>query len=179
MVRLGASDPTDISLVVFLLGRELRLLQTFTSDAKLLKEAAQRAMSIDGANLQVKDPRDDPFSSTSLMEEMAGAEGQNDIPGGAPRGSNSAALLAMKAMHLQQFEKERYAESMHIRPRLTLDALKIIARHLRGYPGRKNISWLSPAFPLVIMPAQNAPLYTSFAGIPNYRNELSGVTNPL
>ena len=179
MVQLLASAPTDIPLAVFLLGRELRLLQTFTTDAKLLKEAAQRAMSIDGANLQVKDPRDDPFSSTSLMEEMAGAEGQNDIPGGAPRGSNSAALLAMKAMRLQQFEKERYAESMDIRARLTLDALKIIARHLSGYPGRKNLIWISSAFPLVIMPDQNAPLYARFAGMRNYGDELSGVASAL
>jgi VWFA-related protein len=180
MVELLASAPTDIPLAVFLLGRELRLLQTFTTDSKLLKEAAQRAMSNEGATLQVKDPRDDPFSNTSLMEEMAGAEGQNDIPGGPPTGgSNSASLLAMKALNLQRFEKERYAESTDVRVRLTLQALKAIARHLSGYPGRKNLIWISSAFPLLIAPDVNAPLYARFEGMRNYGDEISGVASAL
>lgn len=179
MVELLSSAPSDIPMAVFILGRQLRLLQNFTTDAKLLREAAKRAMSIDASNLQVKDPRDDPFSSTSLMEKMAGAEGQNDIPGGAPAAANSAGLLAMKAMQLQQFEKERYAESTDVRVRMTLDALRIIARHLIGYPGRKNLIWISSAFPLVITPDVNAPIYARFAGMRSYDNEVSGVASAL
>ena len=179
MVQLLASAPGDIPVAVFLLGRQLRMLQNFTTDAKLLREAAQRALSIEGTNLQVKDPRDDTFSTTSLLEEMAGAEGQNDIPGGPPPASNSAGLLAMKAMNLQRFEKERYAESTDIRVRMTLDALRIIARHLSGYPGRKNLIWISSAFPLVIVPDVNAPVYAKFSGMRNYGDEVSGVASAL
>jgi VWFA-related protein len=181
MVQLLASASSDTPVAVFLLGRELRMLQNFTTDAKLLREAAQRALSTDASNLQVKDPRDDPFSSTSLMEKMAGAEGQNDIPGGAPSGASSAALLAMKARNLQQFERERYAESTDIRVQLTLDALRIIARHLSGYPGRKNLIWISSAFPLVIVPDvdANAPFYARFSSLRSYSNEISGVASAL
>ena len=181
MVQLLASAPSDIPVAVFLLGRELRMLQNFTTDAKLLREAAQRAMSTDASNLHVKDPRDDPFSNTSLLEEMAEAEGQNDIPGGAPSGAGSAALLALKARNLQQFERENYAESTDIRVQLTLDALRIIASHLSGYPGRKNLIWISSAFPLVIVPDVdvNAPFYVRFSGLRSYGNEISSVASAL
>ncbi len=55
MVQLLASAPSDIPVAVFLLGRNLRLLQSFTTDAKLLQQAAKRALSLEGSNLQVKD----------------------------------------------------------------------------------------------------------------------------
>src|SRR6202795_1196073 len=101
MVRLLASAPSDVPMAVFLLGRELRLLQSFTTDTKLLRAAAQRALSLEATNLQAKDARDDTLRHSSLLEQMAGAEGQSDVPGGTPRlGSNSSAMLAMRALEL-------------------------------------------------------------------------------
>ena len=67
-------------MAVFLLGRELRLLQSFTTDTKLLHAAAQRALSLEATNLQAKDARDDTLSHSSLLEQMAGAEGQSGLP---------------------------------------------------------------------------------------------------
>ena len=188
MVRLLASAPTDIPMAVFLLGRELRLLQNFTTDTKLLREAAERALTLEATNLQAKDFRDDSFSHSSLLEQMAGAEGQSDIPGGAPTvqaggpgggGGNSASLLAMRALQLQRFEREQYAESMDVRAKLTLDALRVIARHVSGYPGRKNLLWISSAFPLSIMPDANVTMVAKFSGIRNYGEELTAVASAL
>src|SRR6266850_162299 len=116
MVRLLASAPSDVPMAVFLLGRNLSLLQSFTTDAKLLRAAAERALTLEATNLQAKDARDDTMSHSSLLEQMAGAEGQSDIPGGPPAGgSNSNALLAMRALQLQRFEREQYAESVDAR----------------------------------------------------------------
>src|SRR6266480_4694768 len=80
MVRLLASAPSDVPMAVFLLGRELKLLQSFTTDAKLLSAAAERAMTQEATNLQIKDPRDDPFSNSSLLEQMANSESQGGTP---------------------------------------------------------------------------------------------------
>lgn len=55
MVQLLASSPSNIPMAVFLLGRELRLLQNFTTDTKLLRAAAQRALTLEATNLQTKD----------------------------------------------------------------------------------------------------------------------------
>jgi len=193
MIQLLGSAPSDVPMAVFLMGRRLYLLQSFTTDANLLREAAQRAMSSEATNLQVKDPRDDTFSNTSLMDEMGGSPGQNDIPGGAPGpslsggagsgggtpGGAASALMAMKAALMQRWEKEQYAESVDIRVKMTLDALRTIARHVSGYPGRKNLIWVSSAFPLTIMPDQSAALAAKFAGTRNYANEISAVASAL
>jgi VWFA-related protein len=180
MVRLLASAPSDVPMAVFLLGRELRLLQTFTTDTKLLHAAAQRALSLEATNLQAKDARDDTLSHSSLLEQMAGAEGQSDVPGGAPRlGNNSNALLAMRALELQRFEREQYAESMDVRVKLTFDALRLIARHVSGYPGRKNLIWLSSAFPLAITPDANLTMVAKFSGMRNYSADMTAVASAL
>src|SRR5260370_10113001 len=119
---------------------------------------------------------------------MAGAEGQSDIPGGPPgpqsgsqgsAGGNSDALLAMKALELQRFEREQYADSMDIRVKMTLDALRVIARHVSGYPGRKNLIWLSSAFPLAITPDAYVTLVARFSGVRNYSSEMTAVANAL
>lgn len=180
MVRLLASSPSDVPMAVFLLGRELQLLQSFTTDTKLLHAAAERALTLEAANLQAKDARDDPLSHSSLLEEMAGAEGQSDVPGGPPGGgSNSNALLAMRALQLQRFEREQYAESVDIRVKLTLDALRVIARHVSGYPGRKNLIWLSSAFPLAITPDANLTMVAKFSGMRNYSADMNAVASAL
>lgn len=187
MVQLLASSPSSVPMAVFLLGRHLRLLQNFTTDTRLLRAAAERALSLEGTNLQAKDARDDPLSQSSLLEEMAGAQGQSDIPGGptAPQpgigggGGGSDALLAMRALELQRFEREQYAESLDIRVRMTLDALRVIARHVSGYPGRKNLIWLSSAFPLTIMPDANLTMVARFSGTRNYGSDMAAVASAL
>jgi VWFA-related protein len=180
MVHLLASTPGDVPLAVFLLGRRLRLLQNFTTDAKLLKAAAERAVSLEATNLQDKNPRDDISSHSSLLEEMAGAEGQSDTPGGAaPSGGSSSYMLAMRALELQRFEREQYAESVDVRVRMTLDALRTIARHVSGYPGRKNLIWLSSAFPMSIAPDASATMTAEFSGVRHYSEDLSAVASAL
>lgn len=180
MVRLLASAPSDVPMAVFLLGRELRLLQSFTTDAKLLHAAAERALSLEATNLQAKDARDDTLSHSSLLEEMAGSEGQSDIPGEPPPpASSSNALLAMRALQLQRFEREQYAESMDIRVKLTFDALRVIARHVSGYPGRKNLIWISSAFPLAITPDANLTMVAKFSGMRNYNADMTAVASAL
>jgi len=191
MVKLLASLPGNVPMAVFLLGRQLRLLQSFTTDTKLLRAAAEQALTLEATNLQVKDARDDTFSESSLMEQMAGAEGQSDIPGGPPPGQqggggpgssgggSSDALLAMRALQLQRFEREQYADSMDIRVRMTLDALRVIARHVSGYPGRKNLIWLSSAFPLAITPDANLTMLAHFSGMRNYGDDMTAVASAL
>ena len=180
MVQLLASVPGEVPLAVFLLGRELRLLQSFTTDTRLLKAAAEQARTLEAVNLQTKDARDDSMSHSSLLEEMAGAQGQGDIPGGPPGGGgNSDALLAMRALQLQRFEREQYADSMDIRVKITLDALRMLARHVSGYPGRKNLIWLSSAFPLAISPDANLTMVARFSGMRNYSNDLAAVASAL
>jgi|SRR5690242_2841341 len=189
MVQLLGSAPADVPMAVFLLSRELQLLQNFTTDARMLKAAAERAETIETRNLQVKDPRDDSMSTSSILEQMAAREGQGDVPGATPSdvgpravsstAGNTSALLALRALLLQRFEREQYAASVDARVTLTLNALRTIARHVSGYPGRKNLVWISSSFPLAITPDANLTLMAKFSGMRNYNDELTSAVAAL
>jgi VWFA-related protein len=51
-----------------------------------------------------------------------------------------------------RFGQEQAINQMDERVRLTLEQLGALARNLAGYPGRKNLIWLSEAFPDYIVP---------------------------
>ena len=189
MVQLLGSAPADVPMAVFLLSRELQLLQNFTTDARMLKAAAERAETVETRNLQVKDPRDDSMSTSSILEQMAAREGQGDVPGATPSdvgpravsstAGNTSALLALRALLLQRFEREQYAATVDARVTLTLNALRTIARHVSGYPGRKNLIWISSSFPLAITPDANLTLMAKFSGMRNYNDELTSAVGAL
>ena len=71
MVRMLNSVPDDVPVAIFLLGRRLRMLQGFTTDPKLLKDALQKASTVEASGLRQLDPRDDPDSLSSFQEETA------------------------------------------------------------------------------------------------------------
>jgi VWFA-related protein len=188
MVKMLASIPPDTPVAVFLLGRQLFLLQGFTKDPKLLREAAQKALSFDGADMATVDARDDPNSLSRQTEEMFGTEGQEEGPQGpTTMPSNSAPAPVptgppggeLQMAELERFEKETFAATMDIRVQTTLDALRTIARHLSGYSGRKNLIWISSSFPLTIAPDAMQHHSLSFEGNRNYAMEVAAVTNAL
>ncbi len=125
--------PRDVPVAVFLLGTRLFMLQDFTSDPKMLQAALKKAITTAGQKLSQLDPRIDPDSVANLLIE-AGAP--------LPPEMIAAAFDAGDVDFSQQMDR---------RVSLTEDALTAIARHLSGYPGRKNLLWISTAFPLNIV----------------------------
>ncbi len=152
MLRMLKSLPDDVPVAVFLLGRHLRMLQSFTTDPKLLKAALQKASTIEAGGVLQTDPRDDPDSLSAFNEK----------------------LTAVSPESLIRFEQERYAFNLDMRVRETVDAVRSIALHVAGYPGRKNLLWLSSSFPIAINPDVDA--YRSFH---DYGAELAALTNTL
>ena len=188
MVKMLASIPADTPVAVFLLGRQLLLLQGFTKDPKLLRDAAQKAMSLDSAEMATVDARDDSNSLSQQTEEMFGSEGQEEGPQGQTSLSATSAPSAvasgppggeLQMAAIERFEKETFAATMDIRVQTTLDALRTIARHLSGYSGRKNLIWISSSFPLTIAPDAMQHHNLAFESNRNYESEVAAVTNAL
>ena len=64
--------------------------------------------------------------------------------------------LAMLQQVLR-FGQEQAINQMDERVRLTIEQLGALARNLAGYPGRKNLIWVSEAFPAYLFPQDPDP----------------------
>jgi VWFA-related protein len=155
MLQMLRQLPPDIPVAVFLLGNRLVMLQSFTTDPSLLQEALRKAMSTKGKGEAGVDPRDD---ANSTGNELAA----------------SAHVPAEMVAAARALDQSVYAGSMDMRVNRTIDALESIARNLAGYPGRKNLLWLSTAFPIVLNP-QGA----SYQGYRNYWDRLQDLKRAL
>jgi len=155
MLKMLASIPDNVPVAVFLLGHHLQLVQSFTTDPRLLKEALQKASALNSNTLAETDPRDDPDNMSALVEGMPS--------------------LANLLPEIERFEREAYAAQMDARVQTTLDALRSIARHIAGYPGRKNLLWVSSSFPIMINPDADFGLQQ----MRNYQPQMQEVANAL
>lgn len=188
MVKMLAQIPPDTPVAVFLLGRNLTLLQGFTKDPNLLKIAASKALSLENAGNTTMDARDDPSSLSSMTLEMFGGGGSEDAAqgqGSLPTGTAPAAAPTgppggeLQLAAIERFEKETIAANTDMRVQTTLDALRAIARHLSGYGGRKNLIWISSSFPIAITTDATAHHNLGFEGTANYTDRIVSVTNAL
>lgn len=116
----------DQRVAIFALTTDLFLLQDFTSDPEILRTALEKYSANDsflltrGAPVQVTPHMAEYMSLTPLLENLI------------------------------RFNQENAVNASDERVRVTLAALHSIARAMIGYPGRKNLIWVSSGFPISI-----------------------------
>lgn len=170
MMRMLRQLPSNVPVAVFLLGDRLRMLQNFTTDPKLLQIALGAAMSTAGKGLADLDPRDDAHAASSVMIQAYGINNPSTVVngGGGSDGSGSTAsapsdpandpiVISMIEM-AQEFDMKIYSSTLDERVHRTFDALVSLGRNVAGYPGRKNLLWLSTTFPINLIPRGDTPL---------------------
>lgn len=109
----------------------LYVLQDFTTDPEKLRAAAERATPQDSLALMIESP----FQvAPEAIRNVPNAELHFTIPE-----RMNMVLLGMSA---------------DARARQTLSAVTAIAQNVAGYPGRKNLIWVSSGFPFTILPEQ-------------------------
>jgi VWFA-related protein len=124
--------PPDTPVAVFLLGHTLHVVQSFTTDPALLRDAVDSAHRPE--NMIQRQPQDDPDSASFALENS----------------SPNASVSMIQS--LQDFEAQQYVAMMDQRVDETADAMRSVAKYLAGYPGRKNLIWFSESFPIWIEP---------------------------
>jgi VWFA-related protein len=125
-------------IAIFGLGSQIVMLQGFTADPALLKDAVEHRLLPRASHL-MDDPTGSGATPESLSDQLADQAGQSTA-------------LAQTAANLAQFEAEANAFQTNLRTQYTLDAFNTLAHYLSGFPGRKNLLWFSGAFPLNILP---------------------------
>lgn len=145
----------DQRVAILALTRQLHLLQDFTSDPRLLLAAMERIRTKPVPT--GTGPEDNP---DMLLAMIAQAQGW---------GPNAFEAITGSLIRL---ESEQISMALDRRVQITLDALEKIARAVGGYRGRKNLIWVSAAFPFTLTPdrigrfnrADQAGFSRSFAG---------------
>jgi VWFA-related protein len=145
MLKMLQQLPGNVPVAVFLLGSRLVMLQSFTTDPQLTQAALRKAVSAAGQGMATLDPRDNPNEPQRPVGSITPPQGAalNKI-GDSLETSEASGEAAV------EFAQKAFAATMDVRMRSTCDALLAIARNVEGYPGRKNLLWLSTAFPIAL-----------------------------
>lgn len=130
-------------LAIFTLSLRLSFVQGFSDDPAMLARALGYR----------KNDRPDP---TPLIQSQAEGQAQDTVIGlmdqqvGAGPGAPTSAAAANMIESFQQFLKETAYSQTADREYRTTQALQQLGTYLAAFPGRKNLIWLSGAFPLDI-----------------------------
>jgi len=125
--------PPGQQVALFVLSDRLHLFQSFTGSSNLLTAAAKM---INPKDMQLLESDAEQQRDIDNLGQMQNALGGRD-PG--------QSIQALANMMTQENE-----QTSEIRQRITLSAFAEIANAAAGYPGRKNLFWLSESFPFSI-----------------------------
>jgi VWFA-related protein len=147
MIKFLRSLPPGQPVALFTLGGNLKMLQGFTQSSDELVAAAKALL----------DKNESARLHTS-EEDLENAESMD---------AEFAAMTLGVPTHLAQALENEQIYQIDVRVRTTLASLKLLARAVTGYPGRKNLIWLSSDFPVGLTPnLLKNPL------APNYEREI-------
>ena len=147
MVRLLKTLPENTPIAVVLLGKGMAVVQDFTSDPSVLRAALAKLLSPSGS--PGAPSQEDPRTTSEKYLENEATGGQVDVV----------------TKILGDFENEKVNETADVSLGMTIGSLEEISNYLRGYPGRKNLIWVSSLFPITLLPTQGLSTPTASQGI--------------
>ncbi len=130
MLQYLETMPANQPTAVYIFTRKPILLQDFTADPKVIKETVNRVAG---------------YRSTAL-QNPSGGQGKDPLV--AP-GAGAFIPPAIREF-MQDAEKDRTTAQMEGRTTTSIAMLHTMAKALAGYPGRKNLIWVTEGFPLVV-----------------------------
>lgn len=135
---LGSQLQPGQPVAVYTLAGSLRLLQDFTGDVDLLKAAVEHFNPQTSIEMQVE-------NVTAVMPNLhiTGDSGERS-------GSRSPDSLRLVFAQMIEFMNEQTKLALQDRVYRTAAALRLVAHRMGGYPGRKNLIWVSAGFPIDI-----------------------------
>jgi VWFA-related protein len=183
--------PPGKRIALFVLSGRLMLVQDFTNDSAKLVAAAEKTFTDRSLLLTTETERQQQVGlnaeiaraaqpTISAPEAPAGTLNNLQHGGGTMDIGNSQARDRTQ----RQMDSSRTAQ----RVTFTLDAFSALSRSVSGYPGRKNLIWLSGSFPVRLRPeglnfkASGSSASDEIAGInatPDFRAAVRAATSDL
>jgi VWFA-related protein len=158
---IAEQSDSNIPMAVMTLTDRLRVLQDFTSDPKILSTAIR--------NLQPQQPILQNASAAPVSSTVVESSGLNGGGGGAAR------AIAMAQIEVAGFQGAVAGYNLLRRTEITAQAMLDLARMLSGFPGRKNVVWLTSTLPFDLIPEdRNESNAELMADLPSIRQKSVG-----
>ena len=135
LIKFLKSLPPGQPTALFELRESLRVMTSFSTDSNRLVAAAEKLVPYRSGWLVSEDQAESEVGTRALLSRMG--------RGSPPPPDTGAALNRIRSRGLGQ------------RRRITLRAFRSLADAVAGYPGRKNLLWLSEGFPVRFSPVGN------------------------
>jgi len=142
MLKFLAGMPPGQTVALFTLNSHLNMIQGFTGDSRVLVAAA-KSLLLSNSGSHLLTTEEERQNSEISAANQAAAAGRDPSQGAA-----SGILNALGTE--EDFQDD-------VRVRVTLEGIAALARAVAGYPGRKNLLWLSARFPFRLDPEFNRP----------------------
>ncbi|HZD31813.1 MAG TPA: VWA domain-containing protein [Candidatus Angelobacter sp.] len=144
LIDMLRSFPKGKPVAVYMLTDRLVMVQGFTDDPEKLVQAAEKLRPNKSALLTTEAQRQ--------QEEGRITNATAELVSSAPAGTttDNPLLSDMNSMKQQQI-RDQQSFQIADRANFTLAAFEALSRAVSGYPGRKNLIWLSAGFPIQLM----------------------------
>jgi VWFA-related protein len=148
------SLPPHKRIAMFVLSGHLVLVQDFTQDSGTLVTAAEKILNDPSLLLTTEAERQQFQGATEAVGRFASpaVSATGASPGALSDVQTSSGLDFGSAQARQRSNSMMEADRLSQRVQFTLDALSALSRSVAGYPGRKNLVWLSGGFPIRLKP---------------------------
>ena len=147
LLQLLKAVPRGEPVALFVLTRQLEMLQGFTQDPDQLLHMAEMLNPAKSQLLTTIVERERTVDRVAATAQQAA--GAPAGPGGA---IDTATMTYAQTARITQSYNDYEAFRITDRAVFTLEAMRGLARAVSGYPGRKNLVWLSGSFPVQIEP---------------------------
>ncbi len=146
LMELLRTVPKGQPVALYLLTNRLAMVQGFTDDPEKLLQSAEN----------LKPGRSHVLTTEAERQHTAGqiSYAARELTESAPSPVTSSDSSMMAQMTTGKEQQLRDMESFQIadRANFTFAAFESLSRAVSGYPGRKNLIWLSASFPVQIEP---------------------------
>ena len=149
MIQFLEKLPPGLPIALFALTSRLSMIQGFSGDSGTLVAAARGLLRSQSLLLSPE---------TQRQQEEIGATDLENVAAPASMGPNAQSTSMPIAPIGQAIRKALVVQDSYQKLQrmfLTLNALDTLARAVAGYPGRKNLIWLSAEFPVTFGPDLN------------------------
>lgn len=153
MIHFLEKLPEGQPLSLFVLTSKLNMIQGFSSDSGTLVAAAKALLRNESPLLSPESQQQQEENMATAIENTAGPASTG--PSNQSSNVNTSALAPVGQALRNALAAQDSFQKLERMGR-TLDALDAIAHAVAGYPGRKNLIWLSAEFPVMFAPGINA-----------------------